>query len=125
MGHWAQHCRWLLLAAAILGIDSSASSAALPGDDDDLVEPGVTVPGDGPRAFLGEGRSIDDWIYGNNGDESHPEQRLLLQLHARVREVARISAVSQAQQEKLLLAGEGDIRRFLDRAEEVKNRFSH
>jgi hypothetical protein len=124
MGDRTRHGRWLLLAVTILGIDSAASSA-LAGDDDDLVEPRLTAPGNEPLGFLvdGAGGNLDNLIFGNNGDGSTPEQRLVLQLHARVREVARMTAVSKAQEEKLLLAGEGDIRRFIDRIEEVKGRF--
>jgi len=124
MGNRTRHGRWLLLAVTILGIDSAASSA-LAGDDDDLVEPAVTAAGNERPGFLveGAGGTVENLVFGNNGDGSAPEQRLVLQLHARVREVARMTAVSKAQEEKLLLAGEGDIRRFIDRVEEVTARF--
>jgi hypothetical protein len=124
MGPLTRPARWLLLAVTLL-VMAALQLPALAGDDDDLVDPRETAPGTELNALpMDRGNfSIDTWVFGDNGDETAPEVRLLLQLRTRVREVARIGTVSKAQQDKLFLAGEGDVRRFINRVEELKLRY--
>ena len=51
-----------------------------------------------------------------------PEQLRFL-LRTKVGQVARSAHLTEAQKQKLLLAGEGDIRHFLDRLDEMKSKF--
>jgi hypothetical protein len=70
--------------------------------------------------------NIDNWVYGIDRSETRgAELSLVSQLQRRVNMLARSMSLSDSQIDQLSLAGQGDIRRFMDRVDEVKARFAH
>lgn len=107
----------------------ATASVGSRGDDDDLVDGPASVPPQVERrAFTPNLQNIhaniDGWIYGNRrgGGNSGP-QMLESLLKIKADEVGREASLSEIQKQKLLLAGEGDIRRFVDRVDEVKAKY--
>ncbi len=101
---------------------------ALAGHDDDLVEEAAR-PGVQERTVFANfnvHQNIDQWLYGSQRGQGRPGGKgsLYWNLERRVAEISRTAGLSEDQKHKLLLAGEGDIRRFEDRVEEIKSKFS-
>jgi len=92
-------------------------------DDDDLTDPDTIVPDQHQPPANGSDAapSIDRFVYGRENEQSErPEQTLESLLRKKVDVLARAAGVSGEQQRKLMLAGQGDIRRFVDRVDEIK-----
>ncbi|HUE12602.1 MAG TPA: hypothetical protein VMR25_00435, partial [Planctomycetaceae bacterium] len=109
--------------ALALAIMSLAASGALAADDDDLKEPASIVPDQNqPTANVSDAAaSIDRFVYGRENEQAErPEQTLESLLRKKVDVLARAAGASGEQQRKLLLAGQGDIRRFIDRVDDFK-----
>jgi hypothetical protein len=62
---------------------------------------------------------LEQWAFGSMGADEF-RRRLELRLTARVNDINRICALSEAQKKKLHLAGRIDIRRFFDEVERIK-----
>jgi len=122
-GHKTCGRRGWLVAATLLAI-VSASSSVRAWDDDDLSEPKVKASrNETPRLRAQDvDRAVENVIFGDNGLGLSHEQKLRERLRARIQQVSLSHSVSKEQEDKLLLAGEGDLRRFLDRVEELKGR---
>jgi hypothetical protein len=112
------------MALALTIMSMAASSAmAWVADDDDLKDPASIVPDQSqtPANVSEAAASIDQLVYGReNGQGERPEQTLESLLTKKVDVLARAAGVSGEQQRKLLLAGQGDICRFIDRVDEIK-----
>jgi hypothetical protein len=109
----------MLTALAVCALVADRTRA---GDDDDLVDDPMAVP-DGIEQMVvirNLDANIDNWLFGNRRFSDNPSQKLLLILKVKADALARMAGLSELQKEKLLLAGEGDIRRFLDRVDEIK-----
>ncbi|HET6324300.1 MAG TPA: hypothetical protein VFG04_06335 [Planctomycetaceae bacterium] len=118
----SRHVWRLALAAALL---SPAGAIYLPddGDDDDLVEIRDRAANQGQIRFGAAGqimiteRNIDGWIYGS---ESRDRGWLEASLKQKIEEMGRVCELSDAQKQKLTLAGKGDIQRFTARVDDLK-----
>jgi hypothetical protein len=109
-----------LAAAGVLGF--VAGALAFAGDDDDLIDEARREKKPVLKA-QDLGANIDRLVYGDEFVEpTGPEERLRLHLTKRVDEITRIARVAEPQKKKLLLAGEGDIRRFVARVDELRVR---
>jgi hypothetical protein len=109
-----------LLAVIVAG---TAGVDAVGADDGDLV--GEFAQPSGPRQVLTDreiGGYVDGFFYGRFGGQS-PQDALDSRLRKKIAELARTAGLSQAQKEKLLLAGAVDIHHFVDRINDIKNRF--
>jgi hypothetical protein len=76
--------------------------------------------------FIMNGAQFDQQIFGGNGGNGNAavaRTKLDSLLTLQVEEIERNCEVSAAQKKKLLLAGRGDIKRFFDRVEEVRQQF--
>lgn len=97
-------------------------------DDNDLIEERQPVYDVDPINIepRNVAADIDNWVYGvdRNGTRG-AELSLSSQLQRRVNMLARSMSLSEGQIDQLSLAGQGDIRRFMDRVDEVKARFGH
>jgi hypothetical protein len=112
-----------VVAAAVMALPVLAASATA-GDDDDLVE---EIPWNalGNQALMdvqNVAANIDVWVFGNRRN-GWPQHRLDSLLKMRTEEVARSAGLSEAQKQKLMLAGEGDIRRFMESVEDLKAKY--
>jgi hypothetical protein len=117
--------RSFLLAAAMVSLAAACARAAA--DDDDLIDD-VAAPQDGRQVFVIRNvanidGNIDAWIFGNRRNGDTGEQILESSLKTKVNALARAMGLSEAQKEKLVLAGEGDIRRFIDRIDALKLKY--
>src|SRR5581483_10727841 len=68
-------------------------------------------------------QQFDQWVFQNTGNAVEARRQLNTLLDLQVEEIDRACKLTQAQKKKLLLTGRGDIKRFYDRYEEVKQKF--
>jgi hypothetical protein len=118
----------LLLVALALGL-AEGSRIALGQNEDAPVEnenaPAAIAPGvnmvdiqQGPNLD-----QMDQWVFGRFGGSGGARNKLDLSLLLRIDDLERTCGISEAQKQKLRLAGRGDIKRFFDKVEEVKRKF--
>jgi hypothetical protein len=67
--------------------------------------------------------NFDIWVFGNNRNNLSARDRLESLLMLNVDEVERSCGLSAVQKKKLLLAGHGDLKHFLDRVDEARKVF--
>lgn len=110
--------RGLLPAVAILMIVLASGGRASAQDDADEAEL-VVQPQQG---FMIAAENFDQWVFGGTGAavaRSKLDSKLILEIEA----VERACGISEVQKRKLQLAGKGDIKRLLDRIEELRKKF--
>ncbi len=123
MTHWHRCVPRLLTAATLLAVLAAGTCARAQDDDDEDEAPaqGVVV-----NNFLMNDAQFDQWVFGNMGVANAAGARnkldSLLTLH--VDDLERNCNLTPVQKKKLLLAGRGDIKRFFDRIEDVRKKFS-
>ena len=113
--------QYAALLAAIVAV--TAGVDAVRADDGDLV--GEFAQPSGSRQVLTDreiGGHVDGFFYARFGGES-PQDALDARLRKKVAELARTAGLSQAQKQKLLLAGAVDIHHFVDRINDIKAKF--
>jgi hypothetical protein len=78
------------------------------------------------HAFVMNDDQFDQWVFGNMGlgNAGAARNRLDSLLTLNVDDLERTCGLTPAQKKKLLLAGRGDIKRFFDRVEEIRKRFT-
>jgi hypothetical protein len=115
---------WLLplILALAFGATRSPVRAQNPQGNDENFD--TTVEGDVivRRAILNDQRA-DQFIFGQVESVEEARSRMDQALRRQVRQLNRRYHLTAAQQEKLLLAGRGDIKRALDRVAELKRKF--
>ena len=101
-----------------------AGARAVAGDDDDLVEevPWNAAQNQAVMDVQNIGQNIDVWVFGNRRN-GWPQRRLDSLLKIKTDEVVREAGLSEVQKRKLLLAGEGDVRRFMEAVDDVKAKY--
>jgi hypothetical protein len=116
--------RRLLTAATLLAIVAAGTSARAQDDDDeeeDAQQQALVV-----NNFLMNDAQFDQWVFGNMGVANAATARTkldsLLTLH--VDDMDRTCKLTPVQKKKLLLAGHGDMKRFFDRIEDIRKKFS-
>ena len=117
---------WRLALVMMLGIALGVLHAppAHGQDDWDGVKPAANQPGRGFRGGrMGELHvEIDQWLMGGMPSGGF-DQSLQTQLAVRVDSVARTCGLSDAQRNKLELAGCGDVKRFHRSVEQLKQKY--
>jgi hypothetical protein len=113
-----------LLLPLALALVAACGPRALAGEDDDLIDDVGSSSGANEVMVIRNVRNIeaniDAWVYGNRGNRGASQQNLETQLDMKVEDIARSAGMSEAQRQKLRLAGLGDIRHFADRVDEIK-----
>jgi hypothetical protein len=92
-----------------------------PGEDE---EAGENVRMRANMAFVMSDEQFDQWVFGgpmNSGAARRNKLESLLTLQ--VDDVGRACHLSELQRRKLILAGKGDIKRFLDKVDEKRKKF--
>lgn len=87
-------------------------------DDKELVAPQAAAAG-----FMIEESNFDQWIFQGSPNADVGKARIRAFLNLKVDELSRICQLTSAQKQKLMLAGQGDIKRFLDQVEVVRKKF--
>jgi hypothetical protein len=115
--------RRLLTAATLLAIIAGGPSARAQDDDDEDEAPAPPAPVNG---FAMNDAQFDQWVFGNMGAANAGVARSKLDslLTLQVDDLERTCSLTLVQKKKLMLAGRGDIKRFFDRIEDIRKKFS-
>lgn len=115
----------LLTAAALLAIVGAGASARAQDDEDEEDQPKAAVV-NRFNAFVANEAQFDQWVFGNMGMGNAAAARGKLDslLVLNVEDVDRTCGLTPVQKKKLILAGRGDIKRFFDRVDEVRKKFT-
>jgi hypothetical protein len=116
----------LLTAAALLAIVGTAGPSASAQDDEDEDEAPAPVAVKRANGLVMNDVQFDQWVFGNMGmaNASVARNKLESLLTLNVDDVDRTCDLTPVQRKKLLLAGRGDMKRFFDRVEEVRKKYS-
>jgi hypothetical protein len=118
----------LLVAAALLAVVGAGQSALAQqiDDDEDEAAPAQPMIRGGFNAFVMNDAQFDQWVFGNMGVANPGTARTKLDslLTLQVDDLERTCGLTPLQKRKLLLAGRGDIKRFFDRIEDLRKKFT-
>jgi hypothetical protein len=108
----------LLLSVGVsLGVGRASHAAP------DDVEAAAPIADDAnPRMFIEEA-NFDQWIFQGRGDAGAARDRTQSALKLRIDDVHRICELTEPQKKKLSLAAQGDIKRFFEQVEAVREEF--
>jgi hypothetical protein len=114
-----------LIAAALLAIAAGWPCARAQDDDEEEEAPNQAQAAR-MHAIVMNDAQFDQWVFGNMGlgNAGAARNRLDSLLTLNVDDLERTCGLAPVQKKKLLLAGRGDIKRFFDRIEEVRKRFT-
>ena len=107
----------LILLAAFSGRQSAQAQQK--------VAPAIRVAPPAPAALaqpVWSEEQIDQWLFQQDGNASGARRRLDSTLTLQVEDIERACRLTKTQKKKLQLAGRGDIKRFFDRYETVKQK---
>jgi hypothetical protein len=118
-----------LLSSIALLFCAWASPSAFGQFDDDIVDDGPIVPQavmpvQVARAVQFNPEQVDQWIFSRWGGAAAAKIRLEANLGLRIDDIDRACAVTELQKKKLKLAGMGDIKRYYDRVEDLKRKYT-
>ncbi len=99
------------------------------GQDDDLVDDAIAPPPFQPvqvivRQAQFNPEQVDQWVFSRWGGAQGARTRMEANLELRIDDLERGCEISEIQKKKLKLAGLGDIKRYYDRVEELKRKYS-
>jgi len=121
--------RWGLGLAVAAGMILSAALAARPArgqDDWDAGQPAPKQPGEqfavAPGQWCMPLEQFDQWVLGGQ-TRDQVERSLQSQLDMQVDSAARTCGLSDAQSRKLTLAAHGDVKRFLQSIDQLKEKY--
>jgi hypothetical protein len=107
------------LVLATLGVGRIAQA-----QDDDVVEDDAGVAAAPVVVFQQPNLDqVDNWVFGRLGGSAVARSRFDAILALRIEDIERVCGATDAQKQKLKLAGRGDIKRTFDRVEELKRTF--
>jgi hypothetical protein len=109
--HWALI---LLTAMSSAHLDVGRPAAAQEADEP---EGAAAAP---PRRFRISDRSLDQWLFGAGNDAASARQLGEARLRSRIGYIDQICGLGAHQRKKLEVAGRGDIKRFFDRVDEIR-----
>ena len=107
-----------------------ASGPAAFGQDDDVIDdkivpqPRVVLPAPAVQNPQFNAAQIDQWVFSRLGGPDASRARLDANLELRIDDIDRACSMTEIQKKKLKLAGSGDIKRYYDRVEELKRKYT-
>jgi hypothetical protein len=107
------------LRTIALLIAATMSSIAF-ATEDDKEPPAVRAPN---QEFMLEESNFDQWIFQGSGSAAAGRNRIDSHLKLKLEELVRTCELTEAQQKKLRLAAQGDIKRFFDQVEVLRKKF--
>jgi hypothetical protein len=118
-----------LVCLATLMFCAWAGPAAFGQDGEDLVDDGPIVPPavmhvQVARTVQFNPEQVDQWIFSRWGGAAGAKIRLEANLALRIDDIDRACSVTELQKKKLKLAGMGDIKRYYDRVEDLKRKYT-
>lgn len=129
---------WLAAAVALIPVVSAKESraqgvvivreavAVQPPAEEDAEADEIAPAEPAVQAFVMNDEQFDAWVFGGNGPVNSGaarRNRLESLLTLQVDNVGRACGLSDVQKRKLILAGKGDIKRFLDKVDEKRKKF--
>ncbi len=118
------HFGWLLcLAGLAVACSTRPCSGQVVTEEEEEPVQEVMLPGQ--QVLVVSDDQFDQWIFGSSRTARAGRSRLESLLVLQVEDVATMCALSPSQKQKLLLAGRGDIKRFLDQVEEKRKLLVH
>src|SRR5258707_11945120 len=105
-------------AVVLLAILAAPERAPVLNDNEDLVEEVVVQP-----VFVMADENFEQWIFREFQNAAGARGRLDSLLMLNIESVAQVCGLSEAQRQKLWLAGRGDIKRFFDSVDELRRKF--
>ena len=115
---------WMLTVSVI-----ACSGNAAFGQDEEIIDdrpiaPEANLPARMVRAVQFTPEQVDQWVFNRWGGLAATRDRLEADLALRIDDLDRACAITPVQQKKLKLAGMGDIKRYFDRVDQLKQRFA-
>lgn len=115
--------KWLARLAIVLAVATPCATARAQDDADDEAD----APADGRVpvvriAFLTDDQ-FDQQIFGRLESVESARARISRVVSARINEIDREYRLTEAQKEKLSLAGQGDLKRLFDRVEDLRTKY--
>ena len=110
--------RNVITAFALTALLASSAWAELLVENDDLVEEVVVQP-----VFVMADENFEQWIFREFQNSAGARGRLDALLNLNIESVAEVCGLSEAQRQKLWLAGRGDIKRFFDSVDVLRRKF--
>jgi hypothetical protein len=117
---------WTALVAAmvVLLFITAAYRAARAEDDDDDDQP-VNQPQAAAQAFVLSPENFDQWVFGGGGNSAQVLTQFESLVNLRIDAINRVCTLSDAQKKKLRLAASGDIKKFRDQYEQLKQKYQN
>lgn len=112
--------QWLDVIALSAILMSSATAFAAPDEDDD------DAPKAGAQAnqgFMIAEENFDQWVFQGSRNAAAGRERINSNLKLKLDELNRVCGLTDAQKKKLTLAARGDMKRFFDDVEIVRQKF--
>lgn len=109
----------VIVAARADVVNLDVANADDDGEDDDDDE----KPRQQQEQFEIDPSNFDQWVFGNVGNRDAGIQRMNSMLELRCDAVDRACSLSPEQKDKIQLAGRGDIQRYLNQVELVRDKF--
>ena len=109
---------WDILALVAI-LSGSAVVCAAPDDG----EPPPAADVQANNGFMMEESNFDQWIFQGSGSAVAGRARINSHMKLKLDELVRVCGLTEAQQLKLTLAARGDMKRFFDQVEEVRQKF--
>ena len=116
----------LLLVGSALAIVGSSQVARAQDDDEPVENENARRVIEMPKAVVGQTSNLeqmDQWVFGRYGGSGGARNKLDASLLVRIVDLERACGITEAQKQKLRLAGRGDIKRFFDKVEALKRKF--
>jgi hypothetical protein len=110
---------WALILFAAMMSAPLAASPACAQDADEPEEAAAPAPPARQRVRI-SARQFDRLLFGNEGDSESARRIIEARLKSRIGFVDQLCGITRDQRKKLELAGRGDIKRFFDRVEKLR-----
>lgn len=113
--HWLVVLIWI----AALGVGGTCGAISPPVDEQE--EPEEANAAEAPQPQFGP-EVLDSWLF-RNRSATVVRSELDSQLSMRIEDLAGVCGATDVEKKKLQLAGRGDIKRFFDDAEKIRDKF--
>jgi hypothetical protein len=109
-------CPGALVTIVLLVVVAAPATAQAQQDEEEGVVANAMQP-------VWTDENFEQWVFQNHGNAFAGRKRFLTLLELQADEADRVCGLSEVQKKKLQLAGQGDIKRFFDRVDEVHKKF--
>jgi hypothetical protein len=112
-----------MFLALLFAAWGSVASPARAQDDVPVEENPQAHAEEQQQQFMVADETFDQWVFGARGNALAGKTRLESALLVQIENIDRLCSLTEEQRQKLRLAGRGDIKRLLDRIEQLRKKF--